>query len=220
MLDDRGKPRFKAIVEGANLFITQDARLRLEEAGVLLIKDASANKGGVTSSSLEVLASLALTDAEYSSLMMAQDGVVGDFRKEYVNQIIRKIRANARLEFLALMAERKRSKTACSILSDQLSQKINTLADAILKSDLSSDDKLVRAVVADYCPDILVATVGIETILKRVPASYITAILAKHLASTYVYVKGLQAGEVDFLKFVEEVKNGALKAEVQECLTS
>ena len=220
MLDDRGKPRFKAIVEGANLFITQDARLRLEETGVLLIKDASANKGGVTSSSLEVLASLALTDAEYRSLMMVDDGVVGDFRKEYVNQIIRKIRSNARLEFNALMAERKRLKIACSVLSDDLSHKINTLADAILKSDLSSDEKLVRAVVADYCPDVLVSTVGIETILKRVPASYIAAIVAKHLASTYVYVKGLHAGEVDFLKFVQEVKAGELKAEVAECLTN
>ncbi|RPI27437.1 MAG: hypothetical protein EHM61_08490 [Acidobacteria bacterium] len=216
MLDDRGKPRFKAIVEGANLFITQDARLRLEEAGVLLIKDASANKGGVTSSSLEVLASLALSDTEYRSLMMVQDGVVGDFRRQYVNQIIRKIRNNARLEFLALMAERKRSGTACSILSDQLSLKINTLADAILDSHLRSDKGLIRAVIADYCPDILVSTVGINKIVERVPVSYIAAIVAKHLASTYVYVKGMHAGEVDFLKFVEEVRNGELKAEIVE----
>ncbi len=42
------------VVEGANLFLTQDARLQLEKAGVILYKDASANKGGVTSSSLEV----------------------------------------------------------------------------------------------------------------------------------------------------------------------
>jgi glutamate dehydrogenase len=42
------------IVEGANLFITQDAKLRLENAGAILFKDASANKGGVTSSSMEV----------------------------------------------------------------------------------------------------------------------------------------------------------------------
>jgi glutamate dehydrogenase (NAD) (EC 1.4.1.2) len=57
-LDEDGKPRFKVIVEGANLFLTQEARLRLEEKGVIIYKDASANKGGVTSSSLEVLASL------------------------------------------------------------------------------------------------------------------------------------------------------------------
>lgn len=32
--------RYKYIVEGANLFFTQDARLALEAAGVILFKDA------------------------------------------------------------------------------------------------------------------------------------------------------------------------------------
>src|SRR5699024_9686470 len=49
-----GKSTIPYIVEGANLFITQDSKLRLEKAGSILYKDASANKGGVTSSSLEV----------------------------------------------------------------------------------------------------------------------------------------------------------------------
>ena len=57
------------IVEGANLFFTQEARLKLEAAGCVLYKDASANKGGVTSSSLEVLAALALNDDEFSQHM-------------------------------------------------------------------------------------------------------------------------------------------------------
>jgi glutamate dehydrogenase len=37
-LDDKGNPRFKVIAEGANLFITQQARLRLEERGVIIYK--------------------------------------------------------------------------------------------------------------------------------------------------------------------------------------
>jgi len=45
-----GKPIFKAVIEGANLFFTQEARLQLEQEGVPILKDASANKGGVTSS--------------------------------------------------------------------------------------------------------------------------------------------------------------------------
>jgi glutamate dehydrogenase len=49
-----GKSTIPFIVEGANLFITQDAKLRLENAGAIVFKDASANKGGVTSSSMEV----------------------------------------------------------------------------------------------------------------------------------------------------------------------
>ena len=55
LLDDAGVPVFRWIVEGANLFITQEARLKLEEKGVVLFKDSSTNKGGVMSSSLEVL---------------------------------------------------------------------------------------------------------------------------------------------------------------------
>ena len=43
--------------------------MELEKAGVIVFKDASANKGGVTSSSLEVLAALVLTDAEFEAHM-------------------------------------------------------------------------------------------------------------------------------------------------------
>jgi glutamate dehydrogenase len=70
-------PRFKYIVEGANLFISENARVLLEESGVILFKDASANKGGVTSSSLEVLACLALSDEEFSKhLTVSENGIV------------------------------------------------------------------------------------------------------------------------------------------------
>ena len=67
-----GKPRFLYIVEGANLFFTQQARLYLESRGVIVFKDASANKGGVTSSSLEVLAALAFTDEEFHEHMQVR----------------------------------------------------------------------------------------------------------------------------------------------------
>jgi hypothetical protein len=60
-----GKPRFKAVIEGANLFFSEQARLHLEKNGVIVIKDASANKGGVTSSSFEVLSALALSDEAF-----------------------------------------------------------------------------------------------------------------------------------------------------------
>jgi glutamate dehydrogenase len=50
-----GKPSSPLIVEGANLFITSDARKALfEETGVVIVKDSSANKGGVITSSYEI----------------------------------------------------------------------------------------------------------------------------------------------------------------------
>lgn len=45
LIDAEGKPHFKFIVEGANLFFTQQARLHLEKRKVVLFKDSSANKG-------------------------------------------------------------------------------------------------------------------------------------------------------------------------------
>ncbi len=45
LVDSEGKPHFKYIVEGANLFFTQQARIYLEKRKVALFKDSSANKG-------------------------------------------------------------------------------------------------------------------------------------------------------------------------------
>ena len=73
-MDAEGKPHFKYIVEGANLYLTQQARLFLEKRKVVLFKDSSANKGGVTSSSLEVLAGLGLSSQEYIDHMIFKDG--------------------------------------------------------------------------------------------------------------------------------------------------
>lgn len=45
LFDSEGKPHFKYIVEGANLFLTQQARLFLEKRKVVVFKDSSTNKG-------------------------------------------------------------------------------------------------------------------------------------------------------------------------------
>ena len=44
---DDGRCLYGSVVEGANLFFSEAARLQLERAGVVLFKDASANKGGM-----------------------------------------------------------------------------------------------------------------------------------------------------------------------------
>lgn len=51
LVDSEGKPHFKYIVEGANLFLTQQARLYLEKRKVVLFKDSSANKVSTSSPS-------------------------------------------------------------------------------------------------------------------------------------------------------------------------
>jgi len=203
LLDESGIPRFKYIVEGANLFLTQPARLALEGKGIIIFKDASANKGGVTSSSLEVLASLALTDEQYEEHLCVKNSKTPEFRKNYVNDVLNIIRENSRLEFEVLWNENKTSKIPLSILTDQLSDKINKVTDSIHNSDLWKDSTTLRSVVEHHCPPSLVKKVGINEILARVPKNYLRAIVASWLASHFIYEFGLNADEIDFHTYVK-----------------
>ncbi|HVP89600.1 MAG TPA: NAD-glutamate dehydrogenase domain-containing protein [Terriglobales bacterium] len=203
-LDEKGQPRFKVIVEGANLFITQQARLRLEEKGVILYKDASANKGGVTSSSLEVLSALAMTDKEFEELMVVRNGTVSDFRKAYIEEIIAEVADNARREFEVIWRENTRTGIPRSILSDRVSEKINAIKDSIRASSLFEDKALVRRVIEVGCPPVLCKLLGIGRILQRVPESYLRALFASRLAGRYVYEHGLEANEIDFFNFLQQ----------------
>lgn len=205
-LNEKGEPRFKVIVEGANLFFTQQARLRLEEKGVIIYKDASANKGGVTSSSLEVLASLALTDDEYDSLMRVKNGKVPAFRQKYVEGILEIIRENARLEFEVIWRENKEKGIPRPVLSDLVSEKINQIKDAVYVSELHEDTALFRKVTECCTPAVLIREVGFDRILDRVPDAYLKAVFASHLASRYVYTRGLDANEITFYEFLKEFK--------------
>jgi len=203
-INEIGEPRFKFIVEGANLFITQEARLRLEEKGVIIYKDASANKGGVTSSSLEVLASLALTDEEYDELMCVKDDTIPEFRQKYIEEILEVIRENASLEFEIIWKENQNKKIPRAVLSDVISEKINSTKDAIYQSDLINTRDLLEKAIECCSPPILVKTIGMDKILKRIPASYLKAVFASRLASRYVYKFGLDADEINFYGFLKD----------------
>jgi glutamate dehydrogenase len=203
-VSENGEPRFKIIVEGANLFITQQARLRLEEKGVILYKDASANKGGVTSSSLEVLANLALTDEEFDEHMCVKDGIVPEFRKKYIEQILEIIRENASLEFEIIWKENRAKKIPRAVLTDMISEKINQIKDAIYQSGLTHDKALLKKVCTCCCPSTLVELVGHVKLMKRIPATYTKALFASRLAGRYVYKFGLDATEINFYEFLKE----------------
>ena len=202
-LDEKGKPRFKIISEGANLFLTQGARLRLEEKGVVIFKDASANKGGVTSSSMEVFASLALTDEEYEKHMCVLRNRVPVFRKKYIAEILDIIKENATLEFQVIQNESRKTGASRVILSDRVSDKINAVTDAIYASELFKDRKLFRSVLQCCCPSVIIDMLGMDKVMRRVPEAYLRAVFASRLASRYVYACGLDANEVDFHDYIK-----------------
>ena len=164
-----GKSIIPYIVEGANLFITQDSKLRLEKAGCIVFKDASANKGGVTSSSLEVLASLSLNDKEFvENMCVGADGVVPEFYRAYVSEVQEVIKRNASLEFEAIWREHEQTGVLRSVLSDRLSVAITKLDEELQNTQLWDNVGLRKSILHDALPKLLLEKVGLDTILQRV----------------------------------------------------
>jgi len=205
MFNKDGTPRFKFIIEGANLFLTPDARMVLEQNGVVVFKDASTNKGGVTSSSFEVLAALALTVDEHSTHMQVKDEKnPPKFYDAYVKEIMQRIEENAALEFECIWKEHAATKTPRYILTDKLSDKINSFNDAVQNSTLWDDVNLKNIVMSKALPQTLIKQLGsVQTALQRVPENYARAIFGATIASRYVYKYGLSAPEFAFYEFVE-----------------
>lgn len=175
-LIEDGKSKIPYIVEGANLFITQEAKLRLEKAGCILYKDASANKGGVTSSSLEVLASLSFDDAGFiENMCVHEDGSVPPFYQAYVKQVQATIKTNAELEFEAIWREHQQTGTPRSVLSDTLSIAITRLDEDLQSSKLWHDLELRRSVLQDALPKLLLDKIGLDVICERVSFAFLSS---------------------------------------------
>ncbi|MBU1003795.1 MAG: NAD-glutamate dehydrogenase [Proteobacteria bacterium] len=184
-----GTPSAKAIVEGANIFLSDVARDRLQEKGVLIVHGASANKTGVICSSYEILAGLVMSEQEF----------LAD-KDEYVPQVLDILRERARAEALLIIREYKacggsRPMTAISM---DLSKEINTLADMIdvaLKEhyptarDLREDPELY-ALMLSYCPRLLAERYA-DRLIERVPLSHLRALLAAFSSSRAVYAEGI-----------------------------
>lgn len=205
LMDDEGNTNFKYVVEGANLFFTQDARLRLEKAGVHLFKDASANKGGVTSSSLEVLAALSFTDEEFGRLMCKQkDGTLPAFYQEYVSDVQRAIESNAANEFECLWNESKRTGKPKCVLTDDLSVAIVNLRENLENTNLWANESLRHLIMREALPARLLKEIGLEKILERVPLNYLKAIFGAYLASRFVYEYGTDPGQFAFFEFMSK----------------
>ncbi|KAG1751101.1 NADH-dependent glutamate dehydrogenase [Suillus lakei] len=213
-----GKPHFKYIVEGANLFFTQQARLHLEKRRVIVFKDSSANKGGVTSSSLEVLAGLALTTQEYLDLMVFKDGKPSDFYRNYVKDIQAKITENAAAEFHCIWQEHARLQGAKprTQISDELSIMLNEMHAKLEHSELFKDAPSRKGVMRRAIPTTLVEQVGLDTLLERLPESYQRALFSSWVSSHFIYRYGVNSSTIDFFHFARDLATGMIDLDIFE----
>jgi glutamate dehydrogenase len=183
-LDDLGFPTAKAIIEGANLYLTPAARRSLEELGVLIVKDSSANKGGVICSSFEVLCGLTLSDKEFL-----------EHKEQLVKEILRRIEQCCFNEANLLLKTHLAENIYLTEISDQISERINQYAYQLLEYldplNLSQDpnDPLIKCFL-DYCLPTLRNNFS-EALISEIPEHHKKAIIACHIAAEVVYKKGL-----------------------------
>jgi len=142
----------------------------------------------VTSSSLEVLAGLALSTEEYVDLMIFKDGKPSALYQSYVRDIQEKIVENAAAEFQCIWREHARlqgSKPRTTI-SDELSSTLNDLQAELESYDLFEDLPSRKGAAGRAMPKTLVDQVGLETLLDRLPEPYQRALFSSWVASHFV----------------------------------
>jgi len=142
----------------------------------------------VTSSSLEVLAGLALSTEEYVDLMTFKDGKPSDFYQSYVKDIQAKISENAAAEFICIWREHQRLQgaKARTIISDELSSTLNNLQTELETSDLFEDPPSREGVLRRAIPKTLVDKIGLQTLMGRLPEPYQRALFSSWVSSHFV----------------------------------
>ncbi len=185
-LNEDERPTKKAIIEGANIFFTSSARDALQEHGILIIKDSSANKGGVICSSYEVLASLLLSAQEFRAL-----------KELYVQQVVKilqgKAASEARLLFREYVAHGRQKNLVA--ISMEISAQINSVKGALLEYFLAhpselEENRIYQKMILANCPPILVKKYA-NRILHDLPSAHKIALLASAIASNIIYREGI-----------------------------
>ena len=177
-----GTPTSKLIVEGANLFVTAEAREKLyEDAGVIIVKDSSANKGGVITSSFEICAAMLASEEEFFAN-----------KEAIVAEVLVKLRRLAKLEAELLFQEAELYGESLPEVSQRISHAINSATDALSSAmetlSPQDQDQLVY-LFRGHLPKTL-ADLGFEKVQERVPQQYIKNAIASTLASKMVYKEG------------------------------
>ena len=181
-LDVDGVPSSPLVVEGANLFITPKARQEMfDEAGILIVKDSSANKAGVICSSYEICAAMLLSEEEFL-----------DNKEEIVSDVLVKLRQFAKVEAELLFREFENYPGALPHFSGLISDTINKATDAVsaeLQKLSPTEVEKLMPLVRGHLPAKL-AELGFDRV-ENMPYQYRLAAIASSLASKIVYAEGV-----------------------------
>jgi glutamate dehydrogenase len=175
-----GTPSARAIVEGANSFITPEARVQLQKKGIIVMRDASANKCGVISSSYEIIGNLLLSEEEFLAN-----------KKRYVAGVLEILEKRAADEAHLILRRRRETGRLCTEISDAISGEINANYARLFKffqsrPELCLQEPFRRAILS-HLPALLRQEPRFRRRLPKLPPKYRSAILAAEIGSSMVY---------------------------------
>ena len=182
LLDDDGQATVRVIVEGANSFLTPDARIELQRRGVLIMRDASANKCGVISSSYEIIANLLLTDKEFLA-----------HKQSYVADVLEILEQRSGDEARLILKRRREpgNSLLCTELSAAVSSEINAHYARLFNFFQANQDlceqPLFRKAIEAHLPRLLRDNQRYRRRIRNLPPKYRSAMLAAEIASSLVY---------------------------------
>lgn len=180
-----GRPSSPLIVEGANIFITPEARTALfAKANVNIVKDSSANKCGVITSSYEICASMLLDESEFLEI-----------KEELVQDVLSRLRELARLEAELMFREFENFPGALPEFSQRISRAINKAKAAVADelADMQRGDSTYQDLMPLFLQEHLprrLADVAAHRVDERIPLDYIRNAFATCLATKLLYREG------------------------------
>jgi glutamate dehydrogenase len=160
---------------------------------VLLLRDASANKCGVISSSYEIIANLLLTEEEFLK-----------HKKRYVKDVLAILVRRAADEANLIMKRRREQGLLGTEISDRISGEINDHYAQLFKYFQArpelAREPLFRTAILSHLPAIFREVPRFRRRLDRLLPKYRSAILAAEIGSSMVYRGNLQAEFEDMLR--------------------
>lgn len=184
----------KFIVEGANVFFDDVARRYIAtKTKIKHIKDSTANKGGVFSSSIAEVLTGFLFQEQYEEKLLNDP----ETRCELIKNIIELVQHYAKMETTLLIQLHEGDPSVPLFdLSEQTSELIFTLQDKLMNrlDDILADADLVWQVMKHYLPPVLISKLGRTAIMSILNGTelqaYRDAIVTKKLASMAFYKFG------------------------------
>jgi len=207
LFDEDGKPTTRAIVEGANSFISPSAREKIQRRGIIIMKDASANKCGVICSSYEIIGGLLMSDREFL-----------ENKPVYVPDVLEILEKRA-VDEANLIFERYHQYEGRKLyteISNKISYEINDLTNKIYKylikhPDMASNPPYSKILLLHF-PKLIQKRKKFRDRVKYLPLKYRIAMISTEIATRIVYHGGF---EVPFEEKLREFAKNLGKQQIQ-----